>query len=45
MTAQPMVIAERVVYYRERAALMYSPLPYALASAVAGESARVCWRG
>jgi hypothetical protein len=35
MTVQPIVAAERVVYYRERAASMYSPMPYALAQGVA----------
>ncbi|GLU22294.1 hypothetical protein SLE2022_383820 [Rubroshorea leprosula] len=30
-TAQPVVAIERTVFYRERAAGMYSPLPYALA--------------
>ncbi|KAI6681764.1 hypothetical protein NL676_035645 [Syzygium grande] len=28
---RPMIVAERIVYYRERAAGMYSALPYALA--------------
>ncbi len=30
-TVQPVVAVERTVFYRERAASMYSPLPYALA--------------
>ena len=29
-TIQPVVAVERTVFYRERAAHMYSPLPYAL---------------
>ena len=35
-TVQPVVAIERTVFYRERAAGMYSPLPYALAQ-VKGE--------
>jgi hypothetical protein len=30
-TVQPIVAIERTVFYRERAAGMYAPLPYALA--------------
>jgi len=30
-TVQPIVAVERTVFYRERAAGMYAPLPYALA--------------
>ncbi len=30
-TVQPVVAVERTVFYREHAASMYSPLPYALA--------------
>jgi len=30
-TVQPVVAIERTVFYRERAAGMYAPLPYALA--------------
>lgn len=30
-TVRPVVVAERTVYYRERAAGMYSALPYAMA--------------
>lgn len=32
-SVQPVVAAERIVFYRERAAGMYSALPYALAQA------------
>jgi len=35
VTVQPVVAAERVVFYRETAASMYSPAPYALATGVA----------
>lgn len=35
MAVQPVYGAERPVFYRERAARMYSPGPYALASALA----------
>lgn len=35
MTVQPILGQESNVYYRERAASMYSPMPYALATAVA----------
>ncbi|GAB4819215.1 hypothetical protein N2152v2_006261 [Parachlorella kessleri] len=35
MTVQPVVAAERVVFYRETAASMYSPAPYAMATGVA----------
>lgn len=30
-TVQPVVAIERTVFYRERAAGMYAPLPYAIA--------------
>jgi hypothetical protein len=30
-TVQPVLVAERTVYYRERAAGMYSALPFAIA--------------
>ncbi|KAJ1388741.1 P-loop containing nucleoside triphosphate hydrolase [Sesbania bispinosa] len=33
-TVQPIVAVERTVFYRERAAGMYSPLPYAIAQVV-----------
>jgi len=35
MTVQPLVGAERVVFYRERAAMLYSPGPYSLALGLA----------
>ncbi|KDD76344.1 ABC-2 type transporter, partial [Helicosporidium sp. ATCC 50920] len=34
MTVQPVVYAERIVFYRERAASMYSPGPYSFATTV-----------
>lgn len=33
-TVQPVVAVERTVFYRERAAGMYSALPYALAQVI-----------
>lgn len=35
MSVQPLVAAERVVFYRERAAMLYSPGPYSLALGLA----------
>ena len=35
MTVQPLASAERIVFYRERAASMYSPGPYSLAISLA----------
>lgn len=35
ITVQPLVAAERVVFYRERAAMLYAPGPYSLALGLA----------
>ena len=45
MMVMPVINAERVVYYREKAAGMYSPRPYALALVWMGVRGREVWRG